>query len=53
MDKNARTDFFRGLGYAIFGLCTAYAGRFGIHYDAEKQAFFAHRTSAEASEARQ
>ncbi len=40
MDKYAKTDYFRGLGYAIFGLCSRYATRFDIQYNAEEKAYF-------------
>ena len=37
--KNAKSDYYRGAGEFVFGLCAAYAARFGIRYDAEARAF--------------
>lgn len=39
VEKHARTDYFRGVGDFIFGLVAFYAGRFGIWFDEEAQAF--------------
>ncbi|WP_286143090.1 TorD/DmsD family molecular chaperone [Adlercreutzia caecimuris] len=39
VEKHARTDYFRGLGDFVFGLCACYAERFGIRYDEAAQAF--------------
>lgn len=39
VEKHARTDYFRGLGDFVFGLCACYAERFGIRYDETAQVF--------------
>lgn len=39
MQGNAKTDFMRGLGLFAFGLCEAYAGRFGWRYDPNLKRF--------------
>ncbi len=39
VEKNARTDFMRGLGLFVFGLCEAYGARFGWRFDWERQRF--------------
>ena len=35
--KYAKSDFFRGVGELVFGLCRAYATRFGIAYVEDEQ----------------
>ncbi|WP_251231595.1 TorD/DmsD family molecular chaperone [Adlercreutzia aquisgranensis] len=37
--KFAASDYYRGLGEFVFGLCSRYALRFGVHFDAERSAF--------------
>lgn len=39
VEKNADSDYYRGVGAFAFGLCARYARRFGIAFDEEKQVF--------------
>lgn len=39
VDKHAASDYFRGAGVFVFGLCACYAERFGIAFDEERRAF--------------
>lgn len=37
--RHAKTDYYRGCGDFVFGLCAAYAERFGISYDDDGERF--------------
>lgn len=39
VDQHASSDYFRGAGSFVLGLCERYAQRFGIGFDEEKQVF--------------
>lgn len=39
VEKHAASDYFRGVGDFVFGLCTCYAERFGIRFDEESNTF--------------
>lgn len=39
VDKYATSDYFRGVGQFVFGLCALYMQRFGVSLDAESNSF--------------
>ena len=39
VDAHASSDYFRGTGAFVFGLCARYAQRFGVAFDREGQVF--------------
>lgn len=39
VEKSATSDYFRGVGELVFGLCELYAGRFDVTFDEEAQVF--------------
>ena len=39
VDAHASSDYFRGAGALVFGLCARYAQRFGVAFDREGQVF--------------
>ena len=39
VDAHASSDYFRGAGAFVFGLCARYAQRFGVAFDREGQVF--------------
>lgn len=46
VDKYAASDYYRGVGSFVFGLCARYAQRLGIGFDEEKRAFATSRRSS-------
>lgn len=39
VDEHAASDYFRGAGNLVFGLCACYAQRFGVEFDEGEQVF--------------
>lgn len=39
VEKHAASDYYRGVGQLVFGLCVRYAQRFGIAFDPASQSF--------------